>query len=842
LGLLRLLRAGASVPPGFCVTAAASRWALNAMLRGAPSLDPSAVTAWVAAQPLPPQLADAIAAAYDAHCAPAPHAVAVRSSACGEDGAQGSHAGLYASALDVAGLAPLWDALKAVWLSALAPRLHLYRHRAPRHDAPPPPAVAVVVQRMIRPQAAGVLFTDEPLSHGAWGGRVVISAAPGLGEVVVQGGDAQTFYLPKRHHHDPYPDDPTACLSLAQRRSLWAVAAQVEAAVGGGAPQDVEFAFEADTQRLWLLQARPIVRAVRAAFTGQPAGEVVYTNANVGEALPGVGTPMTWSLARGFARRGFEGAFGALGLTVPPGYRLFASYLGRVYLNLTEFVAVASQLPLLTVGTLAQLSGAHPAQARRAKAGAERLGVGGFMRRLPLTIPRALASQAAMPWVGRRWVRRLKAARRALKAQDLTQPSDAALRQTLGWVDGLFEGVGEVMLGCSANLMGSFAVAGVALRWLLGDAPGRARLIAWMGALREVESAAPGLALRDLARWVASQPAPLRDALASLDLRDGAHDRWRQAFGGVAGGAALLAQLDALLDRWGHRAAREADLITPRWEEDPTPLLIALRHLVTARTAEASPRPQAPATDQDRRTPQDMGAMARALLGWSRHYARLREALRGEVVGALGMYRRLLLEVGRRMVARGDAAQPDDVFFLTIGEARQWLEGADGARGALRWVIASRRAEYAALCAAPSPPDDLTFDWSRGRALPPDTPDTPPATASDLRGAPLQGLPGSAGVATGPARLMSDVAQGDALRAGEVLVVPFADVGWTPLFLVAAAVVTERGGPLSHACVVGREYGVPMVVSVPGVMARVRDSDRVTVDGATGRLWVHATP
>jgi phosphohistidine swiveling domain-containing protein len=888
-GLLRLRAAGFDVPDCFCVTAAASQWALTSMLRAASTLG-AGVEAYLTAQPIPAALCVEVSRAYRALIAgtrdsgDSPIEVAVRSSALDEDGAAGSYAGQYVTVLGVRSEAAVFAAIKQVWLGLFAPRTHLYRHRAPLTEAPPLPSVAVIIQRMIQPSAAGVMFTDEPLGAGAWGGRVIVNATPGLGEAVVQGLAATTYYLPRRHNLSPPADaasstasstaDHDVGLSAAQRAALSEVAHRVEAAFASASapanartpgleprsgdkppPQDIEFAFEQGTGRLWLLQARPIV--VRGE--GEGAQVTVYTNANVGEALPGVGTPMTWSLVRGFARHGFASAFGALGLTVPPEYALFAEYRGRVYLNLTEFVSVASQIPLLTPQVLARLSGVDEAHAAKAQAGGAQLGVWGFLRRLPWTAPRALVSQAAMPWVGWRWAKRLGRAREDFRGRALGQRDGEGLGDDLRWLDGLFRKTGALMLGCSANMMASYVVAGMALTWALGEAQGQAQRMALMSDLQGVESAAPGLALRALARWVDAQPAALRAALEAVNLEGD----WQQALRGVDGGEALLARFAALLDRWGHRAAREADLITPRWSEDPRFLLMVLRQLLAkgvhahpvGASADVDICADVRADDVARPAPVDRmdelsgrglkGRIAAVVLRWCRGYARLREALRSEVVSTLGMYRRLMLEVGRRMVARADIVTVDDVFFLTLEEARQWLEGA---QTPLRLVIALRRSEHAALSAASAPPGEVVFDWMRGRAVSEDALRASCEGADKLRAVQTQavqqaaqaahwarrGLSGSAGAAIGRVRVLIDAEQGAQLLPGEVLVVPFADVGWTPLFLIAAAVVTERGGPLSHACVVAREYGVPMVVNVADATQHLRTGDEVSVNGDAG--------
>lgn len=114
--------------------------------------------------------------------------------------------------------------------------------------------------------------------------------------------------------------------------------------------------------------------------------------------------------------------------------------------------------------------------------------------------------------------------------------------------------------------------------------------------------------------------------------------------------------------------------------------------------------------------------------------------------------------------------------------------------------------------------------------------------AGELRPGTMRGAPGGHGVATGAARVITRVADLGRVRAGDILICPYTDPGWTPLFGVVAGVVTQAGGVLSHAAIVAREHGIPAVLGVPEVMSRVPDGARVTIDGTSGSLVVHRWP
>lgn len=196
----------------------------------------------------------------------------------------------------------------------------------------------------------------------------------------------------------------------------------------------------------------------------------------------------------------------------------------------------------------------------------------------------------------------------------------------------------------------------------------------------------------------------------------------------------------------------------------------------------------------------------------------MREHLRGHVVEVLGMFRRVALEASRRIEAREPEAGANAAFFLTLAEVRRVLYD-DNERVAIR--VQRRRLEYDRNRSLPEPPTTFV-------GFPP-VDEAVTAAATKLRG-----LAASRGVAEGRVRILRDPKQAANFQPGEVLVVAAADTGWAPLFLAASGVVTELGGPLSHAAIILREYAVPAVVNVSGATRALHDGDLVRVDGNSG--------
>jgi pyruvate,water dikinase len=209
----------------------------------------------------------------------------------------------------------------------------------------------------------------------------------------------------------------------------------------------------------------------------------------------------------------------------------------------------------------------------------------------------------------------------------------------------------------------------------------------------------------------------------------------------------------------------------------------------------------------------------RFVLGRARALIGSREAPKFHLIRLLASpTRELLKPAGAELAARGRLDRPDDIFFLTLPEARQAVAGED-----LREVVASRRG---------------VFERERGRRHIPrvllsDGTDAEAALVSATDG--LRGSPASPGVVTGIARVVRSP-QGARLEPGEILVAPSTDPGWTPLFLTAGALVMEMGGMMSHGAVVAREYGIPAVVGLAGATERIVTGQRITVDGSAGTV------
>jgi pyruvate,water dikinase len=205
-----------------------------------------------------------------------------------------------------------------------------------------------------------------------------------------------------------------------------------------------------------------------------------------------------------------------------------------------------------------------------------------------------------------------------------------------------------------------------------------------------------------------------------------------------------------------------------------------------------------------------------------------REGAKGALVSLALPVRRMVLEIGRRLVAEGKLEAPEQALHFASGDLACWLGGCWDGAGA--HALTMDRTERRERWLAEDAPDLITEE-----------PDGSLAEAARPSGAPSEagvwtGIPVSPGGASGPARIVLTPTDAAHLEQGDILVAPSTDPGWTPLFLRASAIVMETGGFLSHGAIVAREYGIPAVANVPGILKAIEDGEHLTVDGSGGRV------
>jgi pyruvate,water dikinase len=340
-----------------------------------------------------------------------------------------------------------------------------------------------------------------------------------------------------------------------------------------------------------------------------------------------------------------------------------------------------------------------------------------------------------------------------------------------------------------------------------------------------------------------------RDALSSSEvmrvLGSAAPNEVVEQLGTFEDGRTFLAKFDAYLDEYGRRTSMFINVSATSWIEDPSPLLAALQDAVRQPGRDPEAELAALAEERERLTdearnrlvgfPEAVQGQFEFLLVAARQGTVMQED-HNYWIDTQVMYevRRVVLEMGRRLVANGGLESTEDVFHLRVEEL-------DELSADLRSIVVERVAELAAFSGVTSPPVI--------GSLPPGPPPEDPVSRAVIKmfgGHPREstspdvfyGMPGSAGVVRGRVRVLRSLADGDALEHGDILVAETTAPPWTPLFARAGAIVTDAGGILSHCAVVAREYGIPAVVGTKQATTVLQDGQLVEVDGTSGSVRI----
>jgi pyruvate,water dikinase len=283
------------------------------------------------------------------------------------------------------------------------------------------------------------------------------------------------------------------------------------------------------------------------------------------------------------------------------------------------------------------------------------------------------------------------------------------------------------------------------------------------------------------------------------------------------------------LEKFGHRGVYETEISNPRWNEDPSyPLEVIRSTIHTADLGKIKARQKEKEDRAWQEINQKLSFFRRTLIRYwvkeAKKGAELREMSRSVNVRLFGLFRKMALEIGRRLTSRGIIKNQDDIFYCTFHEIFSILTGNWDGKG-LCFLVEERITLKLELEAIPAP--DLIIG------------EVPQFTepVQHITGSGLTGMSVAAGKAAGSARLIHHPDEGKGLRSGDIMVAPSTDPGWTPLFLKVSAIVMETGGFMSHGAIVAREYGIPAVVNIPGVMNIIKDGQNIVVDGDEGKVY-----
>ncbi|MBM4796004.1 phosphoenolpyruvate synthase [Streptomyces sioyaensis] len=831
---------GIRVPGGFCVTTEAFR----RIMAEAPSIDDrldqlsrlnpddreaigtlsAQIRRTIEGVAIPGDLAAAITRALAQHGEQA--AYAVRSSATAEDLPTASFAGQQDTYLNVVGPTAILRHVSRCWASLFTERAVTYRQRNGIDHRTV--HMAVVVQQMAFPHAAGVLFTADPVT----GNRKVatVDAGFGLGEALVSGlvnpdvfkvrdsevvakaiaakqravhalpaGGTQEVAVDSQRQEQP-------ALTDAQVVRLVQLGRRIEAHFGR--PQDIEWCLVDDGFQI--VQSRPITTLFPVPETGDGDQENhVYVSVGHGQMMTDAMKPLGLSVWQ-------------LTAMVP-----MHEAGGRLFVDVTRRLAS----PASRAGLLDVLGRGDPLIRDALETVLDR---DDFVPSLPDTGPGGPPAGGAPapietdPAIVTELIERSQASIAALERDIRTKTGPALF-------DFLLEAFEEHKRVLSDPLSMQAIMAGMEATWWLND-----KLQEWLGEKNAADTltlSAPdnvtsemGLALLDVADVI----RPQSEVVAFLQgVED---DGFLDELAKLTGGTEARGAIQAYLDRYGMRCVGEIDITRPRWRERPTTLVPVILDNVRNFEPGAAEQRFEQGRRKAQKKEQDVLSRLRALpdgdqkadeakrmIDRVRTFIGYREYPKYGIVNRSFVYKQALLEEAERLVQANVLPEKEDVFYLTFQEFHDVVRSNQ----VDDQLIQQRKDAFRSYHAL-TPPRVLTSD---GEAL------TGAYRRDDVPAGALTGLPVSAGTIEGRARVILDMAEAD-LEAGDILVTTFTDPSWSPLFVGIAGLVTEVGGLMTHGAVIAREYGLPAVVGVERATRLIRDGQRIRVHGTDGYVEI----
>lgn len=770
------------------------------------------------------------------------HAYAVRSSATAEDLPTASFAGQQESFLNVKGEDQLLETVKKCWASLFTDRAIVYRlrngfdHRSV--------SLSVVVQRMVFPDVSGIMFTADPVT----GHRrtVSIDAGFGLGEALVSGIVTADLYkvrdnqiiqkqiAKKEKGIFPIPQGGTETKELPpelQQKQALPDQKILELAELGrrieehyGSEQDIEWCLKGD--EIYIVQSRPIT-SLFPIPSAEDDDYHIYLSIGHSQMMTDYMKPLGISVFQSlmpYDRRSSP--------LVEAGGRLFWDCSSFLYIKFIQRKLLNSTVVDDNLLALKKAVSSEEFQKRTPKRGVKRKA---FRESKPL-----------LPFY-------LKMIPRLIQVLYVEDPNLALKRATATYEQDLARFKQEVSMRSGAERIRFIRQHATREFFSLVDLLAyvytgfitlpmiKKKVKKWLGEdlSASVHKSPPGNITSEMGLMIGDLADAARNYPAVVQYLEQAEDStFYEGLSQVEGGVAFKAELDRFMEKFGMRAPGEIDITRVRYQEAPTMLVPSILSHIRS-NAPQEHREKFKQGEQEaleaiqallKRVQATRGGSRKAkklsrLLALYRNTVGIRELPKYILIRYFAIYREAILEEARILSEKGIIEKKEDVFYLTLDELIALLENR--LPDDVKKLIDSRKAleeRYKKL----SPPLVLT---SEGECF--------TAAISNKQAPPgaLVGIPVSAGVAEGYVKVVRRLEEGS-LNKGDILVAPYTDPGWTPLFHSAKALVTEVGGMMTHGSVVAREYGIPAVVSVENATKILKDGQYVRVDGTNGYVEI----
>ena len=854
--LMRLSRAGYSVPAGFCVTATVYREHLeqnkltNRIKSAIDEISESnreakaAVLSNLRQIIVEAPLTETTRLKIENHYLTlgAKH-VAVRSSGTAEDLPDHSFAGQYDTYLGIADLKDCFEAIKKCWASLWTRRA--FEYRANNDFDHLKTNMSVIVQSLITADTSGVTFTADPVTGRR--GSIVIEACFGLGETLVSGKvTPDRFVIYKRHlklisqtvsekkiectldnngsvkeKAVPIEKSNVCCLDKKQVKRLAKFARKIEAEFGR--PQDIEWAI--CRKKIFFLQSRPITALPpeksweeRQIWCANPAKEV----------MPDVVTPATLSLIEAFVDGFMNPLFDTLCMDCT-GHPIYGLVAGRIYFNENVWGTVFRDLPGTRYLDLMEGTGDHKDLQKAVEwlRNAEEEDLPDlkfsqlkFFLKLPLLIAGILNNT---PEKGLRYLEKAGAYYEKWSRSDAESLST---EEIVMYCQEIMNDINKIIGNASYLIRIIIAIPILDLvctKWFPEADKIGGKLLAGIGGMAD---ATAGLDIWRLAA-AANSKVEVKDLILSNKDWCTIENKLSQ----TGSGKEFLTEWNRFMLMHGHHCRGELELYNKRWYETPDYILKFVRSNMTQIDKIDPVQKFEEATQQRKQLEQQCREQLKnpikrvifnRLLTRVQNGSVFRENIKSEIIRLFTVMRKLLNELGKRFKEKGVIKNIDDIFFLKHDETALVVNGKPDFN--IQGIITERRIEYNKNCLV-TPPGVVFGKFDPENYVP-----EPINENAEI----LKGFGVSPGTATGKARVILRADTDEQLLAGEILIAPFTDPGWTPYFVPAAAIVMDEGGVISHGSIIAREYGIPAVVNVGSGTKIIKTGQTIQVDGNSG--------
>jgi rifampicin phosphotransferase len=795
---------------------------------------------------------------------------AIRSSGSDEDSSDASFAGQFSSFLFQKGKSSIEESIKRCWASGFSERAMTYRRE--KNLSLKGIKVAVVIQRMLFPEAAGVCFSRNPINP-LDREHLLISASWGVGEGVVSGlvscdeiqvhrenfSEKEILIEEKKIRLDfsngkmeqlknSEENIKKLCLSEMVIEELSRLAIHLEKSLA--APQDIEFAVE--KEQVYLLQTRPVTHLPPEAFYNEKsmgADQVLWDNSNIIESYSGVASPLTFSFASYTYRQVYRQFMEMMGIPkkeIDDNDHVFRNLLGlvrgRFYYNLIYWYKLVLMLPGSenNKAFLETMMGVKKTLDEDAQKMFDAIGVEQKKTRLSTKMYvtyMTFRNFLNINTIVGDFQRDFDKIYQDLKSRDFKKHS---LNEAINLYNYL---EGEVLSNWKAPIINDYLcmiffglLKKLTDKWIETEGKVEGTQNDLLCGQGDLESTEPTKMLMRMSRKIDLEDPIMREKLTTRSVQELLQD------------PAVRTLIWPFLDRFGFRCANELKLEEPDLHDDPSFVIYTLSNYIKMKSYDIESMEKREAEikfNAENKVKNKLNPLKQAIYFWVLKHTRIavrnRENLRFLRTKIFGITRHLMRGIGHNFHQLKIIKDPSHVFYLKIDEIRSIVEGRS--LGDDYAALAEKRFNlFAHYRKTSNPPDRFITTGAAGLY------NYFPAVLSQLDllkgfGIPddpnmLIGTPCCPGVVEGVVRVAKEFADAEGLM-GDILVTERTDPGWVPLYPSCSGLLIERGSLLSHSAVVARELGLPTIIGINGgLMTKLKTGDRVRLDASTGIIQI----